>query len=272
MHRIKIIAALTVISAVGLATAQARHKTYVSAEALLAQGKYEQATSAYKKRANLLSGTVAGLRYAAIAEILENHPTGIYNLQTSYPSGASLLSPSSQYLAPGEVELKHPLAMRAALRDLAADKVRSARKIMKSAELMVEEHHEKAETELDIVRRLLNQANIFSYGIASSYFPNVAEIQINIHRKRSTILAQEFDDSLNLLDEIEPGTEHYYEQIEMLLEKVDDISEELHYVIDISKRYPTRFETITGITQTDLKMLEKIRKSLLSDMQKVNNV
>ena len=242
-----------------------------NANSLLMKGDYIKAAKAFEHKAITAENQMLAIRYNSISEILYTHPDGKYYLSSAFPSGASLLNPDSYYLKPGTIDLKSPLAMQAALRDKAVNQVMKAQEIIAKSEKLISINHESAERTLETANQHLVQANILNPGIASTYYVDIAGLQVKIHRKRSRILANQFDISLAILDSIDPDSHEYREHVLLLLEKIEDITEELEAIITLSDKHEKQFKKIGEISRRDYEMIWSIRQTLVEDLKRLEN-
>ena len=270
MHKFYKILVLLFLSIALNATATPASETD-NANFLLNKGHYLKAAKAFQEKSIKTKDLAQSILFNSISEILYSHPDGKYYLSTAFPSGASLLNPDSNYLKPGTIDLRAPLAIQAALRDKAVSQILKASNVIEKSKRLVKVNHESAEQTLETARQHLTQANILSKGIAESYYFDVAKIQVSIHRKRSKLIANQFDLSLAMLDNIDTNSTQYREHLLLLLEKIEDITEELEAIITIADKFEGRFEKISDISRSDYAMLHNIRCTLIEDLKKLDN-
>ena len=235
------------------------------AHAQLQARQFAAARKTFAKLATKAEGSAA-FRYAAIVEILNDYPDGMYILTEPYPPTASLIRPDKASLKPGPASLSRRLVLDAALRDRAKKQIEAARKLLDQARKLELSDQLAAGSKYLQAARKFQRAGALVPKIADSYQIEIARRRIAMFRKLVDADAAKFDRVKDSLGEEPSSSKAYHNMVMRMVHHLDKIRETLREVLTVAKPYPRELAFEIEWAQSDLRKIEQTRKVLHEDV------
>ena len=209
----------------------------LQAYALLRHGLFVRAGKAFAKLAESDSGDRA-VRLGAIAEILAEHPDGLYVLTEDYPPEARLLGRQGDVIAHGPAALSEPSVLEAALREKARGFITAGAKKLAQARAVEPTEPEQALRTYMSALAEFGRADALVAGIARSYRIQITRRRIALIRKGAESLATRFDAELTSLGRRNISRRAYEEKVARMMRHLKSIGEELARILALAQPYP----------------------------------
>lgn len=238
----------------------------LSATLLLRRGKFAQAKDAFAALAKTASGESA-LRLAAIVQVLNEHPDGLYVLTEPYPPDAAILGKAKNSVPTGPASLAQPLVLQAALRDKAKVSIEAGRKLLQQGRGAEPTEPESARRTYLLAVREFDNADAVVAGIARGDKIEVARRQIAMLRKDADDQAAKFDAELAALGKQALPPQAYASRVARMMNNLTTVRGDLDMILKLAKPYP--LELVLDIRWAELDN-QKITSMLATLKQELN--
>lgn len=209
----------------------------------------------------------ASIRLAALAEILQANPDGMFVLTEDYsPSGILSTAASGPALKAGPASLADPLVVQAALRERAKRDLEAGRKLMDAARRADASDVEVAKLKYVQAGLAFDKADALVENISRSYRIEIARRRIAAIRRDTDADAERFDRALSKLGKTNLSGQEYQNMILNLVRLLDNVRDNLGLVMSAGKAYPKELVLELKWAELDLKKLEGMRKILLDEL------
>ena len=228
------------------------------ANCLLRSGRYEQARGHFRALAQKCPPP-RSLRYSAIADILRNHPDGMYLLTEPYPPTAGLLADPVAPVKRGPASLSRPRVLEAALRDFAKRYLRKGRALMDQAKRLELTEPEAAKAKYALAVKAFDAADAVVPNLTRSYRVEIVRRRIAMITKDMNTEARKFDALKAELGERNLTPAAYANLILRMMRALKNVRQDLEAIL----RLATDFEEELALEVTDAKLrLERINALL----------
>jgi len=205
-------------------------------------------------------------KYAALADILEKSPDGMYVLKDSYPPGAALLGGKDKAVPPGPASLADPLILQAALWERAKADVNQGRKMLEQARDADPAAPDAARSALSAASDAFIRADALVPEIARNYRVEIVRMLIAIILRRADADAVMFDEMLAGAAGQDVSTGQYRDSVNRLIHHAENIIADMREIMEIAKPYSQELAIEVKLAELDLKKVESIRTILLEEI------
>ncbi|NBB94140.1 MAG: hypothetical protein GVY16_00175 [Planctomycetes bacterium] len=243
----------------------------VKAQAQMQLLRFDEAAVTYRGLAGR-AGEPRRTRYAAMANLLEEHPDGVIVLDAPWPPQAALLGPDQADLPAGPVSLAVPHAVQAAMHHEARRRLAQAAQCHDQAAAFLAGDTplpDQAEQQLTQAASLLDQADALHARIAEPQRDDHRRLTIRIHRVRAERHAQTFDRRMEALQFQQNNANAYVRSIKRLLNDIEVVRQELHMIIRLANRDRRTFRRELALARSDLGTLQRLGSLLLGERRRV---
>jgi len=202
----------------------------------------------------------------AAAEILAEHPDGIYLVTPEHLVGTALLGDVEAILPPGPSSLADPTVLRIALRDKAGEALDMGVRIMKQAQQVRPADPEKAERLCSEAVSYFGWADAVTDGIARSYRIETARLQIAMIRSRIEADAVRFDAELTAIGQHDLAVGEYLARLERMAECLRMVQHDLDTILDLAGSYRQEFAVAIRWAQTDKQRIGRMQITLAQEL------
>jgi hypothetical protein len=234
---------------------------------LLRSGEFAQAEKTFAALAEGATGPRAH-RLETIASILEDNDDGMYILSKPFPASRTLVASNDEpHLPTGPASLKHPLTLRAALRDAARKHVDAGEAKMALARKAEQTDPETAEQIYDKATEQFDLADALVANISRTYRVEIARRQVKSIRNDIDVDAKQFDAMRKKLGTKTMSAKQYRTLVLKLIHRLNNIRDGLEEIIEIAKTYERDLVLELKWAQADLKKTELLRKVLMEELK-----
>jgi hypothetical protein len=207
------------------------------------------------------------VRCAAIAEILEKEPDGMYVLREAYPPATGLLGnrAASASVQPGPASLANPLVLEAALRDVAKKHIAAGRELLEQAQKLERTDPDPAAVKYAQADEAFLRADILA-GIGRPYRIDIARRKIAAIRKDADTDAGKFDETMGKLGLKDLSPPAYRNLILRLIHHLDNTRDDLKKILAIAEPFPHDLVLEIKWAELDLTIVERKRKILAAEL------
>ena len=237
----------------------------IQAHTLLRAKKFAEATTAFRDLATETTGPDA-LRYAAIAETLEQSKLGMYVLCEPYPPAAALLRAPGPSVPAGPASLAQPLVLEAALRERAKKEIKAGREVLDLVRSLEASDADAARNAYFRAAADFSRADALVPGIARTYLVEIARRRIAGIRKQVDVGAQKFDAALAMLGKTDVSPQSYRSVVQRLVHNLDGVRDKLKSILLVAKVYPDDLALEIEWAKDDLKKIIAMRKILTAEL------
>ncbi len=209
----------------------------LSARSLVRRQRFAEAAEAFKELAKA-SQAAQSSRAQALADILTDHPDGLYILKTAYPPAAVLLGRSKGVVPAGPASLADPRVLQAALADKARAYVDAGRKLLAKAYATEVTSPEAARTTYLLSLREFDRADVLVPNIARSCKIEITRRRVALIRKEAERLASRFDGELADLGKEDMTPQAYSLKITRMMRYLKAIVIEMDSALKLAQPYP----------------------------------
>ncbi len=223
----------------------------IEAHCLLRAKQFDRARRCFEQLVKE-SSVPDSVRYAAVVDILDAHPKGMYVLAEAYPPTAMLLGSPVAIIEPGPVSLTRPEVLAAALRDRAKAAIKKGMELMaegKKSELI---EPEAAGTKYALAGRCFDRADAIVPNIARSWRVEIARRRIAMITRGMNVQAGKFDTLKAALGERDMTPAAYADLIVGMLRSLKRVRADLKYILELAG--PFERELILEITDATLRL------------------
>lgn len=206
------------------------------------------------------------IRHAAIAEIIQKNPDGMYLLKEGRPPGAALLGSRSPSIPPGPASLARPVVLEEALRDLAKTHIASGKGLMEQAQKLERTDPDAAAARYAQAEQAFDRADALIANIAGSYRLEIIRRKIAAVRKDADAEAQSFDEMMKKLGVKDMSPQAYRNTVLRLVHHLDGTRDEVRKILALAKAYPQELLLEVKWAEEDLTKLENLRKILVAEL------
>lgn len=243
--------------------------TNLVAHAQLRAGMFNKAIVTFNSLANKMRPPVS-VRYAIIAEILEENEDGMYIVTEPYPPTASLLKKNDdeiEIIPEGPASLTRPVVLEIALRDKAKEEINLGKKHLAEAIKFEPTNPSDAKTKYDAALRNFDRADAIVVGIAKSWKVQIARRRITALRKIADASAKQFDEAMGKLGQEALLPQDYKSKVTKLLQHLTRVRDQLKKILDVAKPYPQELLLEIKWAELDLKKIDGMRKILQAELK-----
>lgn len=226
--------------------------------------KFTQAGRTFSELSRKVSGARA-IRFAAIAELLNQNADGMYVVNEPYPP-ESVFNDLPGAVAVGPASLARPLVLEAALRDRAKVDIKAGRELMEAATKLESTDPDAAVGKYVQAGKAYDNADAIVDGIAHSWRVEIARRRINSMRTIADADAKKFDAALASLGGRDLSPQAYRTLVMRLMRNLDSIRDGLKATLDIAKPYPRELVLEVNWAQQDLRKIEAMRDILATEL------
>ncbi|NLW85931.1 MAG: hypothetical protein GXY38_03570 [Planctomycetes bacterium] len=238
----------------------------LQAQALLQDGQISAARRVFEELASSFEGT-EGYRYKAAAAMLRENPDGMYVLSESYPPEFELFGREDETIGPGPVSLAQPMALEAALRDMARRELEAARKLMSEARALETTDPQLASARNDEALGSLDRADAIVPSISRSYRVEMTRRRINSIRSAIDAEARNFDSQMATLGKQSLAPPAFRMKVNELVRLLDGIKKHLNEVVRIANPYQRDLILEFSWAQRDLARIADMRQELTDALE-----
>lgn len=213
---------------------QRRRVAELQAQLLVRQGLFARAAEAYRRLAREAGDDP---RLGAIAEILAEHPAGLYVLAEPYPAAALLLAHPGPRLPAGAASLAEPLVLQAALRDRAKVRLSAGAALLEQAKAAEASEPENARRTYLLSMHEFEAADALVPDIARGYEIEVARRRIALLRKDADAEAARFDEELAGLGQRSLPSQTYADKVVRMMRSLRLIDASLDEILAVAQPY-----------------------------------
>jgi DNA repair ATPase RecN len=171
------------------------------------------------------------------------------------------------HLPTGPASLKHPLTLRAALRDAARKHVDAGEAKMALARKAEQTDPETAEQIYDKATEQFDLADALVANISRTYRVEIARRQVKSIRNDIDVDAKQFDAMRKKLGTKTMSAKQYRTLVLKLIHRLNNIRDGLEEIIEIAKTYERDLVLELKWAQADLKKTELLRKVLMEELK-----
>jgi len=208
-------------------------------------------------------------RLEAAAELLAEHPDGLYLITEEHLVGAALLGDTEAALPPGLCSLADPTVLRIALRDKAGEAIFSGVRMLTEARQVRATDAKKAEKLSTDALGNFQWADAVSDGIARSYRIEAAQLRIGIIRERIEAGAVQFDAELTAIGRHDLTVDAYVTHLERMTECLRTVQADLDTILDLAAGHPAELAAAIRWAKADRRRIVRMQKTLAHELDEV---
>jgi len=233
----------------------------IRARAMLQDEQFQEAAREFGELA-IRTQDAHAFRYESAAKILRDNPDGMYILNNSYPPEYVLLDISDGLIGPGPVSLAEPVALEAALHEIASREIDTARRLIREARNLESIDARSARGLTAEAIEALDRADAIVPSIARSYRVELTRRRITAIRNRIDAQAQEFDNQVSTLGSLDMSPYTFRDKIRSLIQMLDSIRDNLNEVVRIANPYQRDLVLELSWAKGDLGRVSEMRQEL----------
>ena len=207
----------------------------------------------------------AAVRCAAIAEILNDNPDGMYVLAEPYPPTAGLLTPNETALQAGPACLAEPLVLQAALRDKAKGQIEAGGQLLSAGRMLEASDLAAARLKYTLALKAFDRADALKPRISYSYRLQIARRRIAGIRKEAEDAARKFDQAMEKLGRQELSDQAYRAMVLHLIARLEKVRENLKAILEVAKPHSAELVLEMRWAEVDLRKTEQMRQELSAE-------
>jgi tetratricopeptide (TPR) repeat protein len=249
---------------------QANRRAVLGSTATAARrlGYFAESVACYKELLTMLTpGDSEHVRAAAIVELLESSPGGLYLVQINELTRALDGGQAAWPDRSGFYSLANDAVLSAALRDRATQLIAKGQAKLDAAQAVQPTDQIRARTGYSEAEEQFGQADALVAGIARSYRVEVRRRLIQMHQSVAEAAALRFE---QVIKSINPGkAAEYRTKLKFALSLLDDVQKDLDPILVLARPYPQEFSVIVAWTQEDLDTVRAMRKTLEGELTSI---
>jgi len=192
------------------------------------------------------------IRYKTIAEILDEHPRGMYVITEPYPPTAMLFGSAGTVVKPGPASLTRGEVLQAALRDRAKRIIGKGRELMKQGKKLESVNSDTAKSKYALAEKLFEKADAIVPNIARSWRVEITRRRIAMITNDINAQAAKFDALKAELGKRDLTPSEYANLVNRMQVSLKRICEDLQLVLKIASSYER--ELILDVTDAKYRL------------------
>jgi len=259
------------LKALPLSSAQRADVDVIFARTHMCAGRFTDAKAVFSDLADRVGGQRA-IQYAAIVQILTEHDDGMYVVSRIYPPRAALVPTKEASLGVGPVSLSRPIALDAALHDMATRTELDAGKTLLGEARKVEPTDpDAAKTKYALATLRFQRADAIvvgtrTPGISRAWHIEIARRRISGIRKLVDADAKECDKIEQELGRATMSKKEYRAVLLKMMRHLGEARDGLKDILELAKPYPRALVLEVKWAEVDLKKIEGWRKVLTAEL------
>jgi hypothetical protein len=237
----------------------------LQAQMLLRRGRFAEARQAYVALSTAAPVAQAS-RLACAAEVLADHPDGLYVLTEAYPPASVLLGRQERVVAAGPASLSDPLVLEAALRDRAAGCIQAGSALLSKARQAESADPSAAEAACRMALAQFDRADALLPNVARGYKVDVIRQRIILLRRTAEQTAAQFDAEVAALGTRELSRQTYAESLSRMMDHLRAVESDLGAIAQLAQPYAkdlaVELEWAGTDRRTILDMQEMLREEI----------
>ena len=206
------------------------------------------------------------IRYGAIAEILAEHPSGMYVISETYPPTAMLLGSAGPAVDPGPASLARPEVLKAALRSRAKQFIKKGKDLLMQGKKLESVNSDTAKVKYNLAEELFKSADAIVPNIARSWRVEIARRRIAMITSDMNAQAARFDALkaelgkrdltpaayVNLINRMQVILKRIHEDLQLILKLASPYERELVLDVTDAKYRLQRIEALQGVLRQEM--------------------